>query len=304
MKLQRDGKILVAGEGGTTAPLVIARYIRSGSLDRTFGVGGKVTAADASAQAMVVQPDGKIVTGGGFQGDFVLSRFMPNGSRDGSFGTDGIARMTFPPWHRSGVHGLVVQRDGKIVAVGVNWDHEIAQWAIARFLQDGRPDPSFGTNGTVTLFFEALSGSSAFAVALQRDGTIVIAGDTPDGPTLVRLRGDGTIRSTWRLSLGDPCCWSPREVRVQRDGKIVIGGATYDGHGHGDFIAARYTPHGRLDTTFWAGGKLTTSITPASDGATALVLQRDGKLVLAGFAGGTDFGPGATTFALVRYAKR
>jgi hypothetical protein len=67
---------------------------------------------------------------------------------------------------------------------------------------------------------------------------------------------------------------------------------------------ARYTSRGARDTTFWAGGELTTSITPTIDGATGLVLQRDGKIVLAGFAGVNAVGPDATTFALVRYAKR
>jgi uncharacterized delta-60 repeat protein len=304
MKLQHDGKILVLGEGGATGRLAIARYTRHGSLDTTFGTGGKVTAPSVSGQAMALQADGKIVTGGGSYGGFALARFTPDGSPDPSFGTDGVARVTFPLSY-SGVYGLALQRDGKIVAVGVNWEHEISQWALARFLRDGRPDPSFGTEGRVTLFEAPLSNHAASAVALQHDGKILVAGDAFDGATLVRLRRDGSL--LWRvgMSRSDPCCWFPSAVRIQRDGKIVVSGATYDGRANGDFTVARYTRRGTPDTTFWAGGnELTTSITPTVDGATALVLQRDGKIVLAGFAGVSAVGPDATTFALVRFAKR
>jgi uncharacterized delta-60 repeat protein len=219
MKLQRDGKILVAGVGGATGQLAIARYTRRGFLDTTFGTGGKVTAPGVSAQAMALQADGKIVTGGGWNRDFVLARFTPDGSPDPSFGTDGVARVTFPLWY-SGVYGLALQRDGKIVAVGVNWEHEISQWALARFLRDGRPDPSFGTEGTVTLFEAALSNHAASAVALQHDGMIVVTGDAWDGATLVRLRSDGSL--LWTAgSRSDPCCWFPSALRIQRDGKIL-----------------------------------------------------------------------------------
>jgi len=309
LKLQRDGKILVAGEAqaGTKGQFAIARYTRRGSLDRAFGSGGKVTAPVGSAEAMVLQPDGKIVIAGGWYGDFLLSRFMPDGSLDSTFGTGGIARMTFPHQY-SDVYGLALQRDGRLVTVGVNGEHEVAQWAIARFLRDGLPDPSFGTGGKVTLFDEALSNSAASGVALQRDGRILVVGSAVRGATLVRLRRDGSVDATWGLGWYDPCCWFPSAVRVQRDGRIVVAGATYDGRENGDFTLARYTSQGDPDPTwargYWTGGRLTTSITPAIDGATALVLQRDGKVVLAGYAGVPQLGPRETTFALVRYAKR
>jgi uncharacterized delta-60 repeat protein len=173
-------------------------------------------------------------------------------------------------------------------------------------LRDGEPDPSFGTGGKVTLFPVGLANSEATAVTVQPDGKLLVAGDNYDGAALVRLRANGSLDPAF----GDSGVALPRfepggfstAVRIQRKGKIVLAGGTFDGPTGGDFAIARYTRNGVLDTRFWGAGRLTTSITPAIDTATALLPQRDGKAVLAGQAG--EYDPQGPTFALLRYRKR
>jgi len=82
-------------------------------------------------------------------------------------------------------------------------------------------------------------------------------------------------------------------VAVQSDGKIVAAGRA--GEGNTDFGVARFTPHGALDPTFGGDGRVVTSVSSKIDEAFAVTIQADGKIVLAGGAGGL------TRFALVRY---
>jgi uncharacterized delta-60 repeat protein len=83
-------------------------------------------------------------------------------------------------------------------------------------------------------------------------------------------------------------------VALQSDGKIVAGGSAGSRFG-----VARYNSDGSLDTTFGGDGKVTTNFTSRPDGGNRVVLQGDGKIVLAGFAGGA-FGQN-TSFAVARY---
>src|SRR5436190_23604928 len=106
VKIQADGKSVVVGESGVY-PLfhsALTRYNRYGTLDRTFGTGGKVVAAlDAGGDgstAIVFQPDGKIVTAGSvihnnFTVAFVTARFNANGALDQTFGNNGSVQTTF-----------------------------------------------------------------------------------------------------------------------------------------------------------------------------------------------------------------
>ncbi len=86
-----------------------------------------------------------------------------------------------------------------------------------------------------------------------------------------------------------------QDVAVQQDGKIVVAGYTHNTNGNGtvDFALARYNPSGTLDASFDGDGKLTTPIGSGDDHARALVIQADGKIVVAGSSSGN--------FALVRY---
>jgi uncharacterized delta-60 repeat protein len=87
------------------------------------------------------------------------------------------------------------------------------------------------------------------------------------------------------------------EVVIQADGKIVVvGGARWENNPR--FALLRYNPDGTLDTTFNGDGKVTTNFTRREDGAWAVAIQPDGKIIAAGDAG---LRTGNSRFAVARY---
>ncbi len=124
MVIQSDGKILLAGYGGGYKYFALARYNSDGSLDNTFGTGGKVTTDIGGSYDLVydiaIQSDGKIiVTGDSYNGnyDFALARYTSNGSLDLSF--DGDGKVTTPIGGGNDyAYDIAIQSDGKIVVAG------------------------------------------------------------------------------------------------------------------------------------------------------------------------------------------
>ena len=188
----------------------LARYNSDGSLDSTFGSGGKVTTSIgilSLASDVIIQPDGKIIAGGhGTSGDgnvgidLALARYNADGSLDTAFGVGGIVTLDIDG-SNDNVRGLALQRDGKIVAAGgatVGHRPDI-DFVVARFNTDGSVDPSFGTNGKVTTDFAGKNTDedldTAYAVAIQSDGKIVAAGTT--------LASDGNLDFMLARYLGD-----------------------------------------------------------------------------------------------------
>src|SRR5690242_5316647 len=168
----------------------------------------------------------------------------------------------------------------------------------------GDLDPSFGVGGKVTALFFGGSASAAAGV-LQPDGKIIAAGGT--GPTsgfaLARFNTDGNLD----LSFGQAGkVWTPfqpvndsnfvRGVALQPDQKIVAAGFANNTSGVREFAVVRYLPDGQLDLTFGSAGKVTTAISGNGDDAYALVIQPDGRIVLAGSVSGQS-----EEFGLVRY---
>jgi len=309
VKVQRDGKIVVGGQSGVYPVFHagLARYNANGKLDRSFGTGGKATAAlDAGGdgiQGIALQSDGKIVTAGAvihnnFTLAFITGRFNADGTLDTSFGTNGSVTTTFGDQAAEGTD-LALQSDGKIIVVGSSGAgsySDLNDFALVRYNSDGSLDQSFGSGGKVTTHFHGSfnTGSIAWAVALQRDGKIVVGGTyvneaTPYAFALARYNTNGTLDAsfgnagvvTTRIGGGDALALG---LVVQRDGRIVLAGYS-DGEDH-DFTLACYNSNGSLDTTFGTGGITTTNFSTNSDDiAYALAVQRDGTLLVGGRVG-------------------
>jgi uncharacterized delta-60 repeat protein len=193
--IQPDGKILACGyaqSGATPAAdssdFAIARLNPDGSLDTTFGSGGKVTTDFSGhndfAVGVVIQPDGKIVLSGDAQstsdfnsGDYALARYNTNGSLDTSFGGgQGKVRTDFGGLFDR-AESLAIQPDGKILAAGESWTGttvSTSRFALARYLADGSLDTTFGSGGKLTTTFSG-NGDVGRGLALQQDGKIVLA---------------------------------------------------------------------------------------------------------------------------------
>ncbi|HXE99728.1 MAG TPA: delta-60 repeat domain-containing protein [Solirubrobacterales bacterium] len=311
---QPDGKIVAVGE--SHSDFAIARYNTDGSLDTSFsGDGRQVTdfAGFDRANGVALQADGKIVAVGSTTaagGNFALARYNPNGSLDTTFSGDGKQTTdlggTFSPDRGNGV---AIQADGKIVAVGVAGathgsrpDPPPDDFGLVRYNTDGSLDTSFSGDGKQRTDLAGDSDDEANGVAIQADGKIVAVGGTGFF-TLARYNTNGALDTSFS---GDGKQGTDfggffdgaAAVALQADGKIVavgFAGVTSTGR---DFALARYNTNGTLDTSFSADGKQNTDVGGAFDGATAMALQGDGKIVAVGFAGATS---AAHDFALARY---
>lgn len=327
LALQPDGKIVAAGITGdqmTRADFALARYNSDGSLDSSFGSGGKVVTdfvggVDA-AGGIALQPDGRIVAAGasfvGMIGDFALVRYNSDGSLDASFGAGGKVTTDFFGLS-DGAKAVGLLPDGRIIVAGSSFrSSTITDFALARYNSDGSLDTSFGAGGKVITDFFGFS-DSASALVIQSDGRAVAAGGASNlnitgfDFALVRYNGDGSLDSSFGdggkvttdfLGIVDAAA----DVALQADGRIVaVGFASNDRFGLVvDFALSRYDKNGRLDTGFGSGGKVLTAFSGDSDGANAVAIQADGQLVVAGtaFNGGVFNGSTNSDFALARYA--
>jgi uncharacterized delta-60 repeat protein len=299
------------------APALIYGQARSGTLDGSFGTGGKVTtdfvgSGDDDAAAVAVQLDGKLVAAGQatINGglDFALARYSSNGTLDAGFGRSGKVTTDFGSIFERAT-SVAVQRDGKVVAAGGAVINSFNDFALARYNSNGTLDTSFGTGGKVITDFEGVS-AEAYSVAVQTDGKIVVAGeaniDGGDDFALVRYNSNGTLDTTFGtggkvttdfglLQQGFSYALA-YSLAVQPDGKLVVAGQASI-NGVYDFALARYNSNGTVDTTFGTDGKVTTNFASPFDGAFSVAVQPDGKIVAAGFA----FLNRGVDFALARY---
>jgi uncharacterized delta-60 repeat protein len=300
---QADGRIVVVGgaildDGRTVA--VVVRYGRNGALDRTFGGGDGIVRtpvgrASSIATAVAVQGNGKIVVVGGAGGRFLVARYHPSGALDKTFGGDGIALTDFSA-EGDQAFGIVIQRDGKIVAGGRGGAFG-GRFVLARYRRDGSLDTSYSGDGKATVNFSA-EDDPAFALAQQADGKIVAAGQAfeyPDGRfALARFRTNGALdltfgtggKVTLDVTAGDDDV--ANGVAIQPDGKIVaVGSASFINSG---WALARYNPDGTPDLTFDGDGLVLTNLGPDFDDGYDVAVQADGKLIAVGDGGRGNFG--------------
>src|SRR5205809_1176941 len=316
--VQTDGKLVVVGttyinNDFSDEDFAVARYNPDGTLDKTFGVGGKVRTdfpdLAAVASSVVVQPDGKIVVAGGafplftFAGDFKVVRYNSNGSLDTSFGDGGIVTTTFP--EGSYAFDVALQADGKIIAAGtvfvdfIPGEPSNTDFALARYNADGTPDATFGNGGQVSTDFVGLE-DDAFSVLIQPDGKIVAVGSANNPATYydfaaVRYLSNGTIDTTFGVAgkvstdFGDQNFDRARSAALQPDGRIVAAGfAISQNGGVQNFAVARYTSSGVLDTTFSGDGKNQIDFGDCCQSANKVLLQSDGKIITVGYANTED----------------
>ncbi len=203
--IQPDGMI-VASYVSNTPPYAmgLVRTDPSGNLDPTFGTNGIVssTGGPGDPSALLLQSDGKLVTGGvtftsaGLEnpGGFA-ARYLPTGAIDVTYGSQGLA-----PIEAGNVWAMAMQSDESVVAVGYPWPvgdggAPTNDLWVARLTPGGLSDIAFGNGGTV---------------------------QTPAG-------GAGEI------CIGE-------FVGLQSDGRIVVVAATMKSQGVYDFSVARYWP--------------------------------------------------------------
>ena len=205
---------------------------------------------------------------------------------DPSFGQGGGV-MTFLSTEGSHAHALVLQPDGKLVAVGTVTAPQGApeEFALVRYLPDGSLDTSFGSGGVVETPIPS-GYAEANAAVLQPDGKIVVAGDYLSAAgsefALARYNTDGSLDTSF--GSGGIVTTQVEGVNskafglvLQPDGKIVAGGEATSSTGNGSALV-RYLPDGSLDPSFGTGG-IAFSTQPGEHGFDAVALQPDGKIL-------------------------
>lgn len=282
---QADGKILVTSKYDSVYEFTLIRYNANGSLDNSFSGDGKVTThvnfnSDSYdyANAITQQADDKILVAGS-TGDgnadarhhhnFGLVRYNSNGSLDTRFSGDG--KLTTAVEGYAEAFAVTVQANGKILVAGEagSSTSHFSDFAVVRYNANGTLDTGFSGDGKVTTDLGA--ADTAYAVSVQTNGKILLAGSSNGNFALVRYNANGTLDTSFSgdgkviTDLGGDD--NASSVTVQADGKILLTG-TSDGH----VALVRYNADGSLDTAFGGTHTLNSNATYA-DNKPAVVLD-------------------------------
>ncbi len=291
--LQLDGKVIVIGVAYLllSPHLALVRHNADGSLDNSFGAGGRVLMEGPPDLPIgflaALSVGGKIIVAG----SNALLRFNPDGSLDNTFGTGGIARIRFgPDGAAAGVSHVVLQPDDKILVAGIYTRAGGPQrfFALARFNAGGSPDASFaarfpelGPRIGPTNLAAVVQG-----ITLQPDGKVLVSVYDPDFASkhaLLRFNPDGSLDATLGTN-GIAVTVFSGLLALAPDRRIVLVGQSTPETFNDKTRVARYLATGVLDPTFGSGG-LTAVVFgafPSSSSLTDVAMQPDGKIVLAG----------------------
>jgi uncharacterized delta-60 repeat protein len=258
--VQRDGRIVTVGEtelANGKLEMVSTRMLPTGRLDPSYGHNGWVALSIGGTglgTSLTIMPSGDILLGGAGRSSarapiaFTAVKLHPDGTVDREFGNQGIA--TAPIGREALANAIAVQPDGKIVLGGTAYQtHNV--FAVARLDADGSVDQTFGSHGTTTLAPDA----AAWGMGIAPDGRIVLAGESSNS-------GSGLTAVLNGLGLG-------AAARKLSDA--------------GQYMAAAVLPNGQPDPSFGEGGVVKLSIGKTAL-CTAVAVQADGKVVLAGSA--------------------
>jgi uncharacterized delta-60 repeat protein len=323
--VQPDGRIVVVGElidGRSNWYFGAFRYLPNGELDQTFGSGGWVDTELGSFEfphAVALQPDGGIVVAGEgdcrYAGCFTLARYRPDGSLDAGFGEGGIARTPFGLVQGARAFDVSIAPDGRIVAAGFVQKGGDAQdsshFAVARYLPDGRLDPSFSRDGRATVDF-GYGNDIAYAVAHQRGGRIVVAGQgtrnryrTEDDFAFARFRGNGRLDRGFSGDGRRTVNFGGRRFDVAyglavRNRSILATGSTV--------VAAERAPSVATVRLTWSGAlargfaRRRTLPSPGGGIGRAVISQPGGRILVGGRAY-SDSSQDASDWTLLRYGR-
>ena len=318
LALQPDGRIVVAGDSdeNETIDFGVVRLSAAGASDVSFGNGGYSLAdfggADAGL-ALALQPDGGIVVAGEsyIQGapftydDFGVVRLSSNGLSDGSFGNGGYSRADFGG-ENDRARDVALQPDGKIVVVGSSDKNDGYDFGVVRLSASGFSDHTFGDGGYSLADFGSPYDFGK-AVALQPDGSIVVAGEINKNQAdldydfgVVRLQANGLPDPSFgdggysRSDFGGDYDRAS-DVALQPDGKVIVAGIS-NKDGNDDFGVLRLSANGHLDVTFGTGGYSLVDFAGGDDFGQAMAVQPDGKIVVVGYSESNEI----DDFAVVR----
>ncbi len=296
--IQPDGKILVAGSTSAAGHDfgTVARLTSGGALDPSFSPGGTDGSGirridlDLAVNDIALDASGRILLGGSWDtgttftpptgADAFVLRLKADGSDDPTFSGGGLFVVHVDYGGSDAAARIAVQPDGKVVLAG--WtDQDVA---VSRVTPEHGIDTGFASAGKRTYSFGGADFGSD--VAIEPSGKIDVAGygSAAVNMLVTRLTSTGALdnslngKNTVDADFGGSD--AANAIALQANGKIVLGGD--DDH---DIALVRFQPGGLPDETFGPGGKRTVNFAGVDAEATAMALQPDGKIVLAGLAG-------------------
>lgn len=302
--IAQNGKIVAAGYAvvGGERQFALARYNTDGSLDTTFSNDGKLCTSVGSrgeAMAVAIDSSGRIIAAGearvGASAQFVVVRYLQDGSLDEDFDGDGKA---FAFSNLAYANAVVIDGSGKIIVGGDSYVNGAGyQFALARFNTDGSLDNTFSQDGRVNTTFPSSSSSEVTDLAIDQNGKIVAVGwggfsnsERDARFTIARYLSDGSLDSGFDGDGKVITNFASIEematgVAIDQDNKIVVGGyAHYPDsliYDDAEFVVARYNTNGSPDATF-SGGRARTYLSTYAVNAGNLVIDANGKIILAG----------------------
>jgi uncharacterized delta-60 repeat protein len=309
------GGIVVGGTSfasiSANSTFLLARYkAATGALDTSFGSGGKVvTAFSAGAvtlDGVALAPGGKLVAAGHSPtGDFAVAEYSTSGALVTGFGSQGktiVAVMVNPAQDNC----VAVDGSGQVLLVGTTAGASPGL-SVARLTSAGAVDNTFGNQGTASAAVDGTETSAG--IALDGKGHIVTGGSafSNNSTNIVAVRfsaTDGTQDTSYGNGGVASVTFSgttafPRVVTADSTGRAVLAGFSIPNAGtsSGGFALVRLDATGKPDSTFGSGGKVFTDIKGSSAAGHAVVVQTDGKIVVAG----DTVVNGSLVFALARY---
>lgn len=264
LKLQSDGKILVAGttKSGNNLDFVVVRYTKTGTLDSSFGTNGKVitdigTNSSDEAYSMQIQNDGKILLGGisNLNGspDFTLVRYTSTGALDANFGTNGkvVTNINSNDY----AYAMEILNDGKILMAGTSNVMGSNDYVLMRYTSTGAIDASFGNNGMVAVDIGINTNDSADSLTIKSDGTILLSGYTringKYNTTIVQLTSSGSLDPQFGTNgkvitdISSNFIVDHNPIHIQSTGNIIVGSTSKEfDFSSFDFLLGSLDPFG------------------------------------------------------------
>jgi uncharacterized delta-60 repeat protein len=296
---------------------------QNGALDLSFGDQGLVSNdyepgfGDNFGHKLALQDDGKIVVACVlYDGTFArmgVYRYLTSGILDVTFGNGGLA-LASDLLGTSAGYDIAVQADGKIVVAGAaQTGDDDNGFAVARFLPNGQPDVSFGTQGLAThRLWGYNSFSFTYGLALQPDGKILLAGAKSDTLSysshaiLLRCLPNGQLdpsfadNGVFDFQMGVTSVSFFLDVKLLANGNIIVAGDTYYAFTHRDILMIRLSANGVPDPTFGNNGVVITEFNDTSERIFSIAIQADHKIVL---CGGSDKNASNGRVMVVRYTS-
>jgi uncharacterized delta-60 repeat protein len=297
LALQPDGKLIAAGFIAFYGPyaqfaLALTRYDKDGILDEDFGNGGKTTSSFHSSliyqYGLFTTPEAKLlVTGWGYV-DSAYRTFLAKYNHDGSMDTTFASKGILLPKENNYV-SFLTQGDGKILASGYYSD--LNAYGVARYLQNGTPDSSYGQNGIIMTLPPGTDGTSNGPEFLQSNDKFITSNivhrDTPYSSiyTISRYNTDGTLDASFGHNGKITSDTSIYVIYKQENDKLWVRSGPVDYHSD-SMLIVRYTADGIIDSSFGQNGK---TVFHFNIGTTSE--QQDGSFIISGRVG---LGPNAT----------